>query len=107
MPPLYPGLLGPAFDAPPPALRHFPDAETEWRGRAPFRITRGSGLLRNLVAGLGRLPRAGEAVPMRLRVVAEGDGERWIRDFGGHRLESVQRAWRGLLIESFGPVTLG
>jgi hypothetical protein len=81
--------------------------ETEWRGHATFRITRGAGWLRNLVANVGRLPRAGEAVPVRLRVVAEGDAEHWIRDFGGHRLESVQRAWNGLLVESFGAMTLG
>jgi hypothetical protein len=44
---------------------------------------------------------------MRLRLVAEGDAERWIREFGGKRLESVQRMWNGLLVENFGIVTLG
>jgi hypothetical protein len=42
-----------------------------------------------------------------LRVVAEGDGERWIREFGGHKFEPLQRARGGLLVESFGAVTLG
>jgi hypothetical protein len=104
---LYRRLLGPAFDTLPPTLRAFHDVETEWRGHATFRITRGAGWLRNLVAAAGRLPRAGDVVPVRLRVVAEGDAERWIRDFGGRRLESVQRAWNGLLVESFGAMTLG
>lgn len=107
MPSPYRTLLGPAFDTLPPALRQFHDVTSEWRGHARFRITRGKGLSRNLVARLGGLPPAGDDVPVRLRIVAEGDGERWIREFGGHRLESVQRARGGLLAESFGPVTLG
>ena len=39
---------------------------------------------------------------LRLRVVPEGDRERWIRDFAGHRLESLQWTVGGLLIEAFG-----
>jgi len=107
MPSVYRRLLGPALDALPPALRRFHDVETEWHGKATFRITRGRGWLRNFLADRAGLPRAGDAVPLRLRIVAEGDGERWIREFGGHRLESVQRPWRGLLVESFGAATLG
>lgn len=104
---LYRRLLGRAFDSLPAALQQFHDVTTEWRGRASFRITRGKGWLRNLVATVGGLPRAGDAVPMRLRVVAEGDAERWQRDFGGHKMESVQRAWNGLMVESFGAIALG
>src|SRR5262245_48973246 len=107
MPSLYRRLLGPAFDTLPPSLRHFHDLETEWHGRARFRIKRGAGRLRNLAARLGGLPPAGEDVPLTLRVVREGDGERWVRDFGGHRMESFQRAWKGLMVESLGGVTLG
>jgi hypothetical protein len=104
---LYRRILGHAFDTLPPSLQQFHDVETEWRGHAHFRITRGKGRLRNLIAGAAGLPRAGEDVPMTLRVVREGDAERWIRDFAGKRLESVQRQWHGLLIESIGTVTLG
>ena len=104
---LYRRLLGPSFDRLPPALRRFHDVTTEWRGHARFRVTRGRGWLRNLLARLGGLPRAGDDVPVKLRIIAEGDGERWVREFDTHRLESVQRAWRGLLVESFGALTLG
>jgi hypothetical protein len=107
VPSTYRTLLGPALDALPPALRRFHDVTGEWRGSARFRITRGQGFLRNLAANLGGLPPAGDDVPVRLRIMAEGDGERWLRDFGGHRLESVQRARGGLLVESFGAVALG
>src|SRR5438067_2092278 len=78
MPSVYRRLLGPALDSLPPTLRDFHDVETEWRGHARFRITRARGRLRNLVATLGRLPPAGEAVAVRLRVVAEGARERWL-----------------------------
>jgi hypothetical protein len=102
MPCLYRRLLGPAFDSLPSALRDFHDVERERHFEAVFRITRGKGLLRGLLCRLGGLPRAGEAVPLRLRVVPEGASERWQRRFGPHVLESVQRAKEGLLVESFG-----
>jgi hypothetical protein len=107
MPSVYRRLLGPALDALPPALWALHDVETEWRGHARFRITRGRGRLRNLVAALGGLPPAGEDVPVRLRVVAEGPRERWLRDFGGHKFESVQWPQGGLLMESLGALRLG
>jgi hypothetical protein len=104
---LYRRLLGPALDTLPPTLQKFHDVETEWQGHADFKITRGRGWLRGLIAWVGGLPPAGDAVPMELRIVAEGEAERWIRQFGRHRLESVQRAWKGLMVESFGAITLG
>ncbi len=107
MPSVYRRLLGPALDSLPPTLRDFHDVETEWRGHARFRITRGRGRLRNLAATLGRLPPSGEDVAMRLRVVAEGPRERWLREFGGHKLESVQWPQDGLLMESLGALRLG
>ncbi len=107
MPSLYRRLLGSVFDTLPARLRDFHDVETTWSGRATFKITRGRGVLRNVIASLGGLPQAGEAVPLRLTIRAEGEGERWVREFGSKRLESVQRAWDGLLVETFGAVTLG
>jgi Domain of unknown function (DUF4166) len=107
MTPLYRRLLGPAYDSLPPVLREFHDVATEWQGRSSFRITRGPGWLRNLLANVAGFPKAGANVPVHLRVVAEGDRERWIRHFAGKRMESVQWAWNGLLMEKFGPATLG
>jgi hypothetical protein len=107
MPSVYRRLLGPALDSLPPALRDFHDVETEWRGHARFRVTRARGRLRSLVATLGGLPPADEDVAVRLRVVAEGPRERWLREFGGHRFESVQWPQDGLLMESLGALRLG
>ena len=44
---------------------------------------------------------------MHLRVIPEDDSERWVRDFAGHKLVSVQRARDGLMIESIGLLRLG
>jgi hypothetical protein len=107
MPSVYRRLLGPALDSLPPTLRDFHDVETEWRGHGRFRITRGRGRLRHLVARLGGLPPAGEDVAVRLRVVAEGPRERWLREFGGHQFESVQWPQDGLLMETLGALRLG
>ena len=107
MPSLYRRLLGKAYDSLPPALRDFHDIDRERHFQAVFRITRGRGWLRNFVCWLGGLPPAGESVPMRLRVIPEGESERWVRDFGGIKLVSVQRARDGLMVESIGALRLG
>jgi hypothetical protein len=44
----------------------------------------------------------GTNVPVQLQVVVEGERERWIRDFPGHRLETVQWAAGDLLMEALG-----
>jgi hypothetical protein len=51
------------------------------------------------------MPRAGAEVPVRLRVAVEDDRERWMRDFDGHRVETVQWARGGLLMEATGLVS--
>jgi len=99
---LYRRLLGPAFDSLPPTLRDFHDVERERFFQATFRVTRGRGFLRNLLGKLGGLPAAGDAVPLRLRVFPDSDAEHWQRQFGEHRLDSVQRVQDGLMVESFG-----
>jgi hypothetical protein len=103
---LYRRLLGPAFSSLPPTLRSLHDVATEWRGTARFRVTRGPGWLRNRLANLAGLPPAGEA-ELRLRVVAEGERERWIRQFGGLKIESLQWIRGELLVEQFGPWRFG
>ena len=100
---LYRRILGPSFDTLPSVLKCFheqPNATAHGR----FEIIRGRGMLRNLLATLAGFPRAGSDVPVVLRVTAEGDRERWSRDFGGHRLETVQWDREGALIEAAGPV---
>jgi hypothetical protein len=101
-PSLYRRLLGPQFDALPAALRRFHDAPGGGRAQGTLRVDRPAGRLRNALASLLGLPRAALAVPVRLQVVVEGERERWIRDFHGHRVVTVAWAWGDLLMESLG-----
>jgi hypothetical protein len=103
-PSLYRRILGARFEALPAVLRRFHDAGGDGRARGTFRIEQGPGWLRNGLASLVGLPRAGSDVPVRFRVVVEGDRERWIRDFDGHRVETVQWARGDTLMERAGYV---
>jgi hypothetical protein len=53
-------------------------------------------------------PAAGDGIPVRVYMHAEGDGERWQRQFAEHRFASHMSAGRGaqqgLLVEQFGPL---
>jgi hypothetical protein len=51
-----------------------------------------------------RLPRESTATELRLEIVADGDGERWRREFGGQRLDTTQEpaSDRRALRERFG-----
>ena len=42
-----------------------------------------------------------------LEVLPHEAGQRWLRRFGPHRLETTQTDHRGLLVESAGPASLG
>jgi hypothetical protein len=101
---LYHRILGARFDALPAALRRFHDREGGGQARGTFQVGRGTGWLRNAIASILGMPPAGAEVPVRLRVAVEGDRERWIRDFDGHRVETVQWAQGDLLMEASGLV---
>ncbi|WP_437595851.1 DUF4166 domain-containing protein [Sorangium sp. So ce590] len=97
---LYPALLGPAWAALAPPVQDLHAGGARARGR--FRVRRGRGLAARLIAALLRMPEAAEDVAVTLAVEPVGDGERWIRTFGGRLLCSSQ--WRSgdLLVEAIG-----
>jgi hypothetical protein len=99
---LYRRVLGAQFDALPAILRRFHDSSGGSRARGTFRVERAAGRLRNALASLLDLPRAGSEVPVQLQVMVENERERWIRDFEGHRFETVQWERGGLLMETSG-----
>jgi hypothetical protein len=99
---LYAGVLGPGWEALPARVRRL---HQEGHATGLFTIRRGVGPLSALLGWLCRFPSSGEGVPTRLKVLKDGDGQRWERSFGGHALATVQRAWEGgRLGERFGPV---
>jgi uncharacterized protein DUF4166 len=101
-PSLYRRVLGSRFEALPGVLRRFHDSATGGRARGTFQVERGRGFLRNAIASLLGLPRAGVGVPVLLEVSVEGDRERWCRQFPGKIVVSVQWEHDQLLIEKFG-----
>jgi hypothetical protein len=103
---LHRRLLGEAFETLPPVLRRFHGAEQGGTARGILCVTRG-GWLASRLAAILRLPEAGGAVPLRLRVTVEGERERWRRWFGDRCLESVQWEQDGLLVEAAGLLRLG
>ncbi len=104
---LYHRILGEAFDTLPPVLQKFHDREGGGLATGVFSVMHAKGRLRGMLARVGRLPDPGSAIPVRLRVVVEGPRERWIREIGNRRLETVQWIGQGLLIEAVGPFRCG
>jgi Domain of unknown function (DUF4166) len=101
---LYRRVLDERFDTLPDVLKRFHGAADNSNARGVFRVTRGAGFLRNLVATMLGMPRAGDNVPVQLEVVPLKDREIWLRHFPGQTLKSVQWAREHLLIERFGLV---
>ncbi|MDJ0637414.1 MAG: DUF4166 domain-containing protein [Paracoccaceae bacterium] len=109
-PALYPSLLGDAYanlPAPVQAL-HGTQSRRVWSGTA--NVTRGKNTIARLIARLFGFPPDAASVPLRITFDADGDTERWTRDFAGHVLRSVQSSGigrnEGLLIERFGPLNV-
>jgi Domain of unknown function (DUF4166) len=96
---LYRRVLGERFDTLPDVLKRFHGPADKSNARGVFRVTRGKGFLRNLVATMLRMPRAGDDVPVHLEVIPLKDCEIWLRHFPGQTLKSVQWAREHLLIE--------
>jgi hypothetical protein len=103
VPSLYRRILGARFDDLPATLRRFHDADGGGRAHGTFQIVRGTGWMRNAIASLLGMLQSGADVPVRLHVATEGARERWTRDFGGHRVETVQWARGDALLEAIGP----
>jgi hypothetical protein len=74
------------------------------RLRGAFSIAWGTNAAARLLAWACRLPRAGENVPVELAIVANARGLSWARRMGNETVATEQRAHRGLLVESFGPM---
>ena len=72
-----------------------------------FRVRHGSNWIARLLAWLGGLPSAAEAVDLRLVITSTPGGEEWRRFFAGRPLVSLQ--WiqpDGLLVERMGAMEL-
>jgi hypothetical protein len=104
-PPLYARVIGPAFEALPPAVRRMHDVLRNDGAAGLAESRRGRGPAGLLAAAFG-FPPSGEH---RLHVgFDERDGrEVWTREFGGHVFASTLSVHRGLLVERFGLIRFG
>ncbi|MEO5757964.1 MAG: DUF4166 domain-containing protein, partial [Mesorhizobium sp.] len=105
--PLYPALLGDAWQDLPEEIRAMHDRNASAEGRAS--VERGKNPLGRLVAMLVGFPRPGADIPVQVRFDTSKGEEVWTRTFGTQTFSSRQFAGQGrsqrLLCERFGPLT--
>jgi uncharacterized protein DUF4166 len=104
---LYQKLLGASWPDLDVALRRLHGSGEMIRAIGVFRVRHGSNKPARTLARLARLPAAGEAVDVRLRVTVCEGGEEWRRTFAGRPLVSLQsNRIDGLLVERMGIVEM-
>jgi hypothetical protein len=103
---IYQRVLGDRFESLTPTLGRFLAKERGGRASGRLSVTRTAGRLRNLAAAALGIPPPGE-YDLLLEVSLHVAGQRWVRRFGVHTLETIQSDYRGLLVESSGSGSLG
>ena len=103
--PLFRSVIGASFDGLPAPIRAIHDGSPLRRCEGASRVERGGRWLSRLFGAVTSLPAATDEVPLSVTIRADGDGETWERDFGGHMMRSRLRLRDGLLEESLGPAS--
>ncbi len=100
---LYPRLLGDAWNELAAPVQRLHSAQDSLARVGLFRVRRGERRLARFLAWLGKVPAAGDAVPTRLVITPNSDGQIWQRSFAGTPLVTFQReSPAGVLAERFG-----
>ncbi|MCI0360109.1 MAG: DUF4166 domain-containing protein [Planctomycetaceae bacterium] len=107
MPSLYERLLGHNYHGLARVLQKFHAADSHGTARGRLAVEHGSSTAARFLAWAMRLPEETEQVDVTLQISADKDRELWEQTFGERKLRTRCSAWRGLLIESMGPVVLG
>lgn len=102
-PALYKRLMGAGFHALPPTLRamHRPWRDASAEGEAE--VTGSHSAMGRAIAGIVGFPAPGRHV-LRVDFVERGGTERWTRTFGDRSFTSELSAFKGDLVERFGPL---
>lgn len=103
---LFQGLLGPAFDRLPLAIRQVHVGASHLKMRGASSIERAHSWLGRKIAALAGLPTAGAQVDLRVTIEVAGPTEQWTRHFGPHTFHSQLQAEGGYLVERLGPVAI-
>jgi NAD(P)-dependent dehydrogenase (short-subunit alcohol dehydrogenase family) len=103
--PIFPRVLGPAFDTLPKEIRstHLTADISRWQGYASVR--RGRSLWSRLLGSIFGFPSAGEQIPVEVTKTVTASGETWLRRFGPSLFRSRLAATPQGMTESFGPFT--
>lgn len=101
---LYRRVLGASLDSLPDPMRQFHDSVNGGTASGRFKVSRGAGVVRNILASLMGLPQAGDDVPLELTVTADGVYEDWSRSFAGRPMKTRQWQSGDMLIEAGGPM---
>ena len=108
--PLYPAILGDAFDDLPEPLRRLHDSRDtrSWSGHVTTRAAKS--ILGRLAARLSGFPTQDADGPVTVTFTPDEKGELWQRDFGGYKFQTHQSVGQGrntgLLTETFGPLKI-
>lgn len=102
-PPLYARAMGARFFRLPPLVRAIHEPAGDCGAMGEGVVTRGRNPLARLIGAVMRFPPAGSH-PLHVHFHERGGGERWTRDFGGHRFASTMALERDGLTEGFGPL---
>jgi hypothetical protein len=104
---VYRQLLGSSWSALGESVRRLHGEGEIVRAAGTFRVCHGNNRLARVLARLGGLPAAGDAVAIHLHITPNGIAEKWHRTFAGKSLVSWQRPGRnGLLVEEMGPLEI-
>ena len=106
MPPaasLFERMLGAGYARLPAAIRDVHDQRARKLLSGRCRITRGSGVLAQLLAWVMSLPTASEDVQVSVTIISDDHGEIWMREFAGKPMRSALRERDGCLEEALGP----
>lgn len=93
----------PRFARTAPAVQAMHDQRLPGTASGRASVVRGNSPLAALIARIFGFPPAADDIPVSVRFEKHGDGERWIRDFGGSTFCSVLSPRPGGVSERFGP----
>jgi hypothetical protein len=101
---LYPRIVGPGWAHLGEPVQRLHTGTSTLYGAGKFTVRRGESGPARLLAGLMRLPSAGNDVHVKLVITPHESGERWHRTFGPVPFITEQRAGEdGLMLERIGP----
>jgi hypothetical protein len=103
--PLFRRLLGGTIDDLPPVLREAHDSKIDQRWSGVAQVEASPNPLARLLCRMMRLPAAGTAIPVTVRLERRDAAEHWHRDFAGRRYRSTLTRRDGLMIEQMGMAT--